>query len=579
MTMTDRRSTASGDMPEGRMARRGARAAAAAVALVLALVLSACAGLPTSGPVNAGQPIAEDEAGGDLVFLPDAPAKDATPQQIVEGFIAAGSGPRDNWAIAHLYLAPAFSEEWDPRAVVTVYDPGERRLAEITPDQFVLTVTPTAFVDSTGEMSATGDSSQLDMSFALAQQADGQWRITQAPQGIILDQNRFKTVFGSYSLQFFDPTWTYLVPDERWFPRQYAATRIAAELVNGGPSPWLLGAVATAFTDVARLATLSVPQKLGVAAVSLQDGARSLDRTVLDRMQTQLEASLAQARIDQVDMLVNEQVLPAEALTVRQTRVDTNPLVRTADDFGFLSGGTVEEIPGLSQALLQVSATDIEVDADRSLAAVRDSSGAVLRVDAEGADRVDERPGLLPPSVDASGYVWSVPQSTPGGVYAYGPDGAQIAIGGGWAGASQVLAQRVSRDGTRLAAVVRDGDRFALWVSGIVRDRSGAPTGLGEKRVLAVLGAGVTALTWTGSTSLAFATTVQGDPYLVTQEVGGFSSSQRVVPGVTAIAGGTQSGGVRVRDGAGELYAPRGSNWQQFASGIVVLAVQQGSPG
>jgi hypothetical protein len=30
-----------------------------------------------------------------------------------------------------------------------------------------------------------------------------------------------------------------------------------------GPSPWLVGAVATAFTDAARLATLSVPQQLG----------------------------------------------------------------------------------------------------------------------------------------------------------------------------------------------------------------------------------------------------------------------------------------------------------------------------
>lgn len=562
------------------MIRVGIRAAVAALAAAaVAVTLTACGALPTSGPVNAGQPIADDSSAGDLVFLPDAPAKDATPQQIVEGFIAAGSGPRDNWAIAHLYLAPEFSSEWDPREGVAVYDPGERALTETAEDEFVLSLTPSAYVDATGEMSATGESAALELTFQLAQQADGQWRITEAPQGIILDRNRFVTVFGSYSLQFFDPTWTYLVPDERWFPRQYAATRIAAELVNGGPSPWLVGAVATAFTDAARLATLSVPQQLGVAAVSLQEGARSLDRTTLDRMQTQLEASLTQARVDQVDMLVDGQVLTAEALTPRPTRVDTNPLVRTADDFGFLAGGAVVEIPGLSKSILALEATDIEVDADHTLAAVRDANGTVLRVDADGADRVDLRPGLLPPSIDPAGYVWSVPQSSPGAVIAYGPDAAQVAIASAWPGASQILAQRVSRDGTRLAAVVRDGDRYALWVAGILRDRAQAPTGLGEKKVLAILPGPSTALTWTGSNELALTTTVQGDARLFTQEVGGFSSaSQRVVANVTTVAGGVQSGGIRVRDTAGELYAPRGSNWQQLASGILVLAVQQGAP-
>ena len=120
-----------------RIGIRGAVAALAAAAAV-AVTLTACGALPTSGPVNAGQPIADDSSAGDLVFLPDAPAKDATPQQIVEGFIAAGSGPRDNWAIAHLYLAPEFSSEWDPREGVAVYDPGERALTETAEDEFVL---------------------------------------------------------------------------------------------------------------------------------------------------------------------------------------------------------------------------------------------------------------------------------------------------------------------------------------------------------------------------------------------------------------------------------------------------------
>ena len=70
-----------------------------------------------------------------------------------------------------------------------------------------------------------------------------------APDGVVLDRNRFERVYSSYDLQFFDPSWTYLVPDTRWFPMQYAATSIAEALVNGGPSTWLEGAVSTAFVD------------------------------------------------------------------------------------------------------------------------------------------------------------------------------------------------------------------------------------------------------------------------------------------------------------------------------------------
>jgi Sporulation and spore germination. len=269
------------------------RAVPAAVVAALCMLLTACGGLPTSGPVNAGQTIAADDADSIPVFLPDAPAKDATAQQIVEGFIAAGSGTSGNWETARLYLAPDY-KDWNPREGVVVAVPGERVLEEESTGEFTLTVTPVATVDASGVM--TSEDADLRLPYSVAKQSDGQWRITQAPQGIVLDRNRFTAVFGPYDLQFFDSTWTYLVPDRRWFPKQYAATTIASALVDGGPSPWLEGAVATAFTDVARLATPSVPTRSNVAAVSLQDGARELDATVLNRMQTQLQASLAQAR-------------------------------------------------------------------------------------------------------------------------------------------------------------------------------------------------------------------------------------------------------------------------------------------
>lgn len=554
------------------------RAAALAAASALAVLLTACGGLPTSGPVVAGGPISQDDAGSVPVFIPDPPTKDATPQQIVEGFIAAGSGPVNNWETAQLYLAPEFASEWNPRAGVTVYAPGERSLQQTSETTFSLTVTPVGNVDNAGQLASSGGA-PATLAYTLARQSDGQWRITQAPQGIVLDRNGFEQVFGGYALQFFDPTWTYLVPDERWFPRLYAPTRIAEALVDGGPSDWLAGSVVTAFTEGARLAQVSVPVRSGVATVSLEDGARSLDGEALDRMQTQLTASLKQASgIAEVDMQVDEQPLTAQVLSTRETRIDPRPLVRTGTQFGF-AGSTIEEIPGLSAALLQVDTTDIEVDADRTSAAVRDSAGAVWRVAQDGTrTRLDTRAGLVAPSVDPFGFVWSAPQDAPAAVAAFAPDGTRIAVAAAWPGATRIVSQKVSRDGTQIAAIVRDGDGSAVWVAGITRARDGTPASLGSVRLVAELPAPASALTWVDSSTLALLTTQNGAPYVYTQDVGGFGAFQRSPASITTVSGGRLSGGIHLRDAAGEVFTQRGANWQQLTTGVAILAIQQGAP-
>ncbi|QOC26152.1 hypothetical protein IC744_07345 [Microbacterium hominis] len=552
---------------------------AALLAALLSTALVACAGLPTSGPVNPGVRIVDDDGSADFAFIPKGPVQDATPQQIVEGFIAAGTGPSNNWETAQQFLAPSFKGTWKPQAGVTVYAAGQRTLQQTGTAEFVLTVAPVATVDATGELTPASDDGDIPLSFKLAQQADGQWRITQAPDGIVLDQTRFATVFDAYSLMYFDPTWTYLVPDVRWFPRYYAATNIAEGLVDGSPAPWLRGAVVSAFTDGARLELTSVPRQSNVAQVTLQDGARNLDQVALDRMQTQLEASLGTAGISGVDMILpGGQALMAQKVDVRSTAVASNPVVRTEAAFGFASGSTVTPIAGLSDAILNIATTDIEVNADRTTAAVRDVSGAVLAVHADApTQRLDQRAGLIAPSIDPSGYIWTVPTDAPSAVRAYAPDGTIVTVAGGWSGASQILAQRVSRDGTRLVAAVRDGDRYAIWGAGIQRDRNGVPTSIeSPEKVLDTLPGPATALTWLDGSTLGVLTSDGEDQYLETLTVGGFASASRTPGDTTTVAG--QKDSARVRDADGEVYAQRGANWQQLVGDVRVLAIQQGAP-
>lgn len=553
------------------------RALGTAVAMLLALVLSACAGLPTGGPVHVGKAIDEVEGPPDFSFVPDGPVRDATPQQIVEGFIAAGSGPRGNWEVAQEFLTTQFRQKWQPQANVTVYRPGESSIATPSESEIVFTVDPVARVDATGAYEPA-DQGRIDFAFSLAQE-DGQWRISQAPDGIVLDANRFVSVFQSYDLAYFDRGWDTVIPDVRWFPSSNAATRITAALVAGSPSPWLADSVRSAFTGEVGLAQPAVPIEAGVARISFDPAIRDLGRETIARMKTQLDASLAGAGILDVQILVGDEPLDVTAAPTRSTTVDPRPLVLQDDRFGFLSGSDIDEVDGLGSALAGIDARAIETDAARTTAAVRTASGTILRVPAQGEyTELDSREGMTKPSIDTEGYIWTVPRDRPEEVVAYGPDGSAQTIPSGWVGASEVSAMRVSRDGARIAALVRSGGRSAVWVAGIVRDENRVPVSLGEPLPVANLAGRGVDLAWVDGATLALVF-VDGEQRIVREQtIGGEGTEVRAPDEVVAIAAGNQSGSVRLLTSDGSLYVQRGS-WQVIASDVTALAVQQGLPG
>jgi hypothetical protein len=557
----------------GSRARRGALAVLTAA---LALILSACAGLPTSGPVFAGLPPGAAEP-PDFSFVPQKPQDGASPEQIVQGFIDAGIGPEGNWSVAQLYLAPSFRGTWKPGDNTTIDDRAARVYTTMG-DKVTLTVTQRAIVDATGAYKPS-DGGRTPLDFSL-QKVDGQWRIAKAPNGIVLGADQFTGVFREYSLMYFDPGWRYLVPDVRWFPTSIAATRVAQTLVDGKPSPWLADSVVTAFPDSVKLDVPSVPTSGSVAQVELKGPVFSLDSQTLDRMQTQLQRSLASAGVTDVSMSYSGTVVNAEPVATASTRVDTRALVNTAKGFGFLAGGDgIEQIKGITQAMTRVHPVAIDLANDYSAAAVRTSSGAVARVPAAGPIlSLDERAGLVDPVIDTKGFIWSSPGDDPDGLVAYSPAGKATKPGrGSWANASHVTAIAVSRDGTRMAALLRVGGVPQVEVFGIVRDANGTPTGLGDSVMVAKLpGAGID-LTWLDDATVGVLARSGTGIVEISQIVGGPGESMSAPDGVTTISG-TIGTTVRLRGSDGTLYSQRGSNWEQAGAGVEVLATAQGMP-
>lgn len=556
--------------------RRPLRAIAVAIVAASAVILSACAGLPSSGPVNPGLPLDDGARPPDISVVADPPQPGATPREIVEGFIRAGSGTRGEWATAREYLTADAREEWNPSAAVTIDDFADREYVETGEDAITLSVTAEATVDQTGAYQDAGGVG-LELPFRLAQE-DGQWRISEAPDGIVLDDAWFDVVFRSYALVYFDPTWTYLVPDVRWFTTANPATRVASALLEGGPSPWLEGAVASAATGNVTLAARTVPvEDDGTAQIALTETALDLDQDTLDRLQTQLAESLAGVGVTAVQLTVDGQPLPASEVTTMPTRVPLQALALVGDEFGFLTGDTIEPL-ALSEAVVDAAPVAIQVSADHQSAAVLRGTGAVARVDAAtGWVDVDTRTELIAPTIDTAGWVWSVPRSSPGALRAIGPEGDVVDVADAWPGATRITAMEVSRDGTRVAALVQGGAGPEVWVAGIIRDGA-APVSLGEPDVLApLLGAGRD-LAWLDATQLGIVVDVEGSSHVVEQVVGGSGTAVTAPADATTIAATNQASGVRLLDAQGTLYVRRGTNWGSTAADIRVLATVQGAP-
>lgn len=572
------------------MRPRHARGFAVAALAVLAVALTACSGLPTSGGVQAGLALGEADAAPDINQLASGPVGGADPDEIVEGFLDAALTPTDGWSVARQFLAPELAETWRPSAGVTIDAGAADRsfssdLAEddedATESDVRVLLDQTARVDESGAYSElSGDAAVV--TFELARDDEGEWRITSAPDGIVLDAEAFRQVYRGYALQYFDQGWTRLVPDMRWYPWRSTgtiATTLTQALLEGAPSDWLAPAVRTAFPADVMLAAGSVPVTASkVAQVELNDAALSLEPTQLSRMRTQLEATLRPAGVDEVQLAVGGRDLDAGRASVETAIAGSGMLVLTESGFGPFLGDEITEIPGMSRQIVDLgsSVETIDLAADSERAAVQLDTGVVCMVTADRVDELDTRAGLVAPSLDPYGYTWTAPASDPSALTAWRPDVTSATFEDALPEISSISHLRVASDGSRLATIVTIGSQRWIAVAAIVRDEDRTPVELGPVHLVAQLaGAGI-GLAWIGDTELGVLMDDDGSPVFVTQDVGGPGLSSAAPSGAVALAGARTSAGVRMLDEHGVVFAQRGTTWQTSLSGVLVLGTHAG---
>jgi hypothetical protein len=467
----------------GRGARLLMRRVPARLMVAVVLVCAGCATVPTGGRVVTGRPAERAEPIDDpyVRMIPVPPAKDWTPDRIVQGFLAASAAFDDQHKVAREYLAPGVLWQPDPRPVVTVYDN--------TQADVLFTGKPE---DKTGMVSVRGsqlgrigsdgqyaaDPRPLDQTFRLVKNAQGQWRITELPDrltnSLLLSTRDVTRAFRTRNLYFFAPDGKVLVPNPVFLPlvirQDLPAQIVVAEL--HGPTAWLSHAVTTRFPAGTKLLG-GVDVSDGIATVNLSWEAGKGDQ---QGMSAQLMWALKQLsevkgmRL-QIDGKTVNPGLPDANQSPRDwakndpdsTTAELSQPVYLRDPQGRLeelNDAKTTKVAPLARYRLFEPAISLDL---RQVAGLTKAHDGVLMGGLNTGSSVQQILTAGPrgakftqPSWDRLGNLWVVETTSAGSwLWIKAPGRRPVRVDHWDLGASNVLALRVARDGVRVAAIVQ----------------------------------------------------------------------------------------------------------------------------
>ena len=461
--------------------------AAAVVATVAAL--AGCASLPssltarvpTTGPIEQGQVVGVDPEDQFIRVIAREPRAGMTPAEIVTGFLDASASFEDGHAVARTYLTPEASQTWDTNASVTVYE-GLPTLT--TQGATVSMAAPNAgSIAPSGRFAVAAPGAEVRATFFLAQ-VEGEWRISQVPEGLLLSQADVDRAFRSFNVFFFNPEFSMLVPDPRMVPviGPGLATTLVRRLI-AGPTSWLQPAVRTGFPVGVSLAIEAVTVDSGVAHVDLTPNVLDADDRTRVALSQQLVWTLRQLPdVQAVDITAGGQLFTVPGVPSPQPRdawrevdpdampVGSRGYVTRPEGVVALSGEDVLPVRGPAGSG-EVVLVDLAVSADFSSLSGIDPEGAVWRSRlADDATLIRVRDEGLATSLayDGSDSVWVVDADE--GLFAVSSAGLSRAIKvQGLTGRAVIQSVLPSRDGTRAAMVVRRGPRTELLLARVIR--------------------------------------------------------------------------------------------------------------
>ena len=532
---------------------------------VSATLLAGCGGIPTSS-----DPIAGPEIDGDVELpiglAPRGPEDGETQEELVVNFLNAAADPQSDFALSRKFLSADFADEWEPDAFTQIRS-GAGVPSTVSATTIGYSFRTSAFVDADGRYEEVRDSDTVSLEFSFVKEGE-EWRISSAPDGIVLAEDQFPVVYRELPIYFFEPGFEYLVPDLRWFPnRADIAFRVVSSLL-AGPSSWYgNGVLVNEFPQGTAIGEGRVTVDTGVATVDLSEEVELAEGQKRERMRQQLTSSLSTlGSVTTVAITVEGAPLtiPDSGAVAATNALQVNPLplVRSEDRFGFFSSDRVATIDRISNKVISVDARDATLARGGSAAAVLGEGGVwSVRANSPKPVLIDARPGLAAPTIDTQGFIWSVPEADARSLRVTRLDGTRLDFATTLPSDAKVESIGISRDGSRLMLYVATPGGPRLMLAGIIRQGTD-PISLGEIKDLPIgMGAPIDAA-WINDRAIATLSGPATSPTVDIWTIGGPSESLGQVADGAAIVGGNGGiDGVRVLTDESELFSPRGNSW------------------
>lgn len=532
-----------------------------------------CARIPVDSGIDSRTLTGSSHPGAPYVrALP--PADGATAQEVLAGFVQAGVGSEDDFAVARAYLTEEASAGWDPEARITIYSGSqELQVREESEGRLVLGLQAVAVVDARGVRSALAGPTPQELAVAV-EEVEDQWRLSEVPDGIFLSEAAFETLYSPARLYFLDARERHLVPDHRWLPLRRGATAVLEGLA-AGPAGFLEGAVGS-----------QIPRGSGITHAEVESGADGTAQVEVPGVITglaaeprrlalsQLESSLRSLRSLSVVRLVQDgrELSLEEDGRVERALPGHRPIA--AGPTGVISladPGSADPPPQLVPDLAGQEIASPAIAPDGGLAAARSLDGAqVLIASTDGSVPLREAAtgtGFVPPRIDGAGWVWTSVGSSAGALLALSGKGAEhdAKVDAPWLAGREVRALDIAADDTRMLVLSDEAGEGRLELCAVVRDAEGVPSALTEPILVRTFFADVRQISWYDEGTVVVLGTDPGTGELRAQLQdlsGTIEPLPTPPPGTVRLTGSVVAETVWAADAEGNLRRTDGEGWR-----------------
>ena len=549
--------------------------------LALLLALTACSTVPSvSGTVQIPDVPSRPVETVGVEPLPPEPG--ATPDEIVRGFIEAAASFQTGHPVARQHLSPEAAATWSDETGIIVLSPDYATVATGA-DAVTLTGNPVGTVDPRGVFTVAG-TGIFTRQFTLAQ-VDGEWRITDPPDGLILLQPDFERLYVERDAFFLDPTMTRVVPDPRLLIKGDAQPTALIQRVLDGPSGALAAGVRNPLSGAQLRSTVTVRNASAVVDLTNLTGDPA---PVLSDICAQIVWTLAPLRIRTVEIRVDGEPVDIDGIPPEQTVEDWaafDPDAVPLDAVGhYLSSGALHTVSsgaatpgpagtgvyGLSSAA--VSAEPRTGELSFLVGVHADAAGATLYA--------GPYEGELAPVLTAATFTAPTVAATRAEAWVVRDGTAVVRVPAGAApqavnaptlqglGRADVL--RLSPDGVRAALVVDGPGGRGLYVGTVVRAQDGSVE-LRDLRDIAPSLSQVVDVAWPDSGNLLVLAGNEGADRVVPYEVGvdGWGLSNVPVAGLPGQPESIAAAPTRqpLVDAGGTIWQLNGGTWVTLVRG------------